>query len=393
MATLGFDEARRGDSSPAKEGDIYDKKTNTFQLNSIKINPKETEMRFGQDTSIPAAINQVLIQSDYAKEALDPANLSAEGYRGWWRIDCQVYNISTDANMAQTGTKPKVIVYRVVPYNVHSSRMTAPNAKAPGFENLKLQACKRYDYIYTGKNVDVIKFEIDVQNGFSTIMGADALERTQDKVTGSSTSGADGEDKPDVKAMPSGNAPSTKPGSSPSIVKFINTLTKSDRGGGGGAETQATRAARLFQDAVSTMTDLYNLDITIIGDPYYIMQSGAGNYTSQQSQFANLNVDGSMNHQNGEVDIEVNFRTPIDINQATGLYSFSQAGSKTAPVLAYSGLYCVQEVTSSFKGGQFTQNLKGFRRPLQEVEWSADPSKLFSPSNTNDKKDPQSQEP
>ena len=175
-------------------------------------------------------------------------------------------------------------------------------------------------------------------------------------------------------------------------MKFINTLTKSDRGGGGGSETQATRAARLFQDAVSTMTDLYNLDITIIGDPYYIMQSGAGNYTSQQSQFSNLNVDGSMNHQNGEVDIEVNFRTPIDINQTTGLYSFSQAGNKTAPVLAYSGLYCVQEVTSTFSQGKFTQNLKGFRRPLQEVEWSADPSKLFSPSSTKETKNSDGQE-
>jgi len=386
QASLGFDADRRGDTSPPNESDIYDAKTNTFNLGSIKIDPKETEMRFGQDSSIPAAINQVLLMSDYSKAALDPSNLTSEGYRQWWRIDTQVFNISSDANMTLTGTKPKIIVYRVVPYNVHSSRMMPPNTKAPGFSNLKKQAVKEYNYIYTGKNVDILKFEIDIKNGFTTIMGADALALTQDKVTAGANSASDSPNE-NVQPMPPGNAPSTAPGSAPSTVKYINTLTKSDRGGGGGQETQVTRAARLFQDALSVGTDLYNLDLTIIGDPYYIMQSGVGNYTSSQSQYANLNADGTMNYQNGEVDIMVSFRTPIDINQATGLYSFSQS-SRTAPVLAYSGLYCVQEVVSSFKGGQFTQNLKGFRRPQQEGLFEAEPSQLFNPTRTTKPADP-----
>ena len=123
---------------------------------------------------------------------------------------------------------------------------------------------------------------------------------------------------------------------------------------------------------------MYNLDMTIIGDPYYIAQSGTGNYTSEQAT-SNLNTDGSVNYESGEVDILVKFRTPIDINQSTGLYNFGGT-SKTAPVTQFSGLYCVQTITSTFVDGKFTQTLTGFRRPTQEFE--EEPTAADLPSTT-----------
>jgi len=47
---------------------------------------------------------------------------------------------------------------------------------------------------------------------------------------------------------------------------------------------------------------LYDLTLEIIGDPYFIQQSGTGNFTAQETEYKNLNSDGTMNHQNGEVD-------------------------------------------------------------------------------------------
>jgi hypothetical protein len=110
---------------------------------------------------------------------------------------------------------------------------------------------------------------------------------------------------------------------------------------------------------------MMDLEIEIIGDPYFIVQSGQGNYTASATQYTNLNDDGSVNYQNGEVDIIINFRTPIDINQASGLYNFG--GGTTALMTQWSGLYSVTDVTSTFRDGQFKQTLKGFRRPLQEL--------------------------
>jgi hypothetical protein len=245
--------------------------------------------------------------------------------------------------------------------------------RAPGYDNLKLQVVKEYNYIYTGANVDVIKFDIKFNTGFSYEMAADGLQRTQDSVKETSEGGAKDKTKEVINPLPPGKLP--QPGSTPTIVKFIKTLTGTDRGGGGGPDNQGVRAARLFHDAVTnTQTAMMDLEMEIIGDPYFIAQSGIGNYTASATQYANLNNDGSANYQNGEVDIMVNFRTPIDINQTTGLYTF--AGGTTR-LDQWSGLYSVLNVTSTFKSGQFKQVLTGMRRPLQELQEESTPADTF----------------
>jgi hypothetical protein len=135
----------------------------------------------------------------------------------------------------------------------------------------------------------------------------------------------------------------------------------------------------MFHDAITSGADMLTLDLKIIGDPYFIAQSGQGNYTSTQSSH-NLNTDGSVNYQNGEVDIVVNFRTPVDLNQSTGLYDFGKS-SKSAPVIQWSGAYQVLNVQNSFAGGQFTQTLSGPRRLGQELSATPDPKKTFNSQN------------
>jgi hypothetical protein len=125
---------------------------------------------------------------------------------------------------------------------------------------------------------------------------------------------------------------------------------------------------------------MMQLSLDIIGDPYYIAQSGQGNYTAKPTEHKNLNADGTVNWQNGEVDIIINFRTPLDLEHATGLYKFS--AGKSAPVAMWSGLYKVNTLTSKFQGGKFTQSLSGFRRPQQENPMAVDVTKTFSATNT-----------
>lgn len=376
QASLGFDEKRKGDPSFGKDQDMYDSKTGVFNPSKFVIDGTSTEMRFSQDTSIPAAINQVILQSNFVNTALDSSKITPDGFREWYRISHKVYTIGETQN--NTGLKPRLIVYQVVPYKAHASRLLPAGVKGPGFGPLENEAVKKYEYIYTGHNVDIIRFDIKFVNGFVYIMGADGLTKTQDKVTANQT-GAQEPDKPtNVKFMPDGKPASKEAGITPTILKWTNTLTGQDRGGGGGQEGEAQRAAKLFNQAISNPFDMYNLDMTIIGDPYYITQSGTGNYTSEQAT-SNLNTDGSINYESGEVDILVKFRTPIDINQGTGLYNFGGT-SKTAPVTQFSGLYCVQTITSTFVDGKFTQVLSGFRRPTQEFE--EEPTAADLPSTT-----------
>jgi hypothetical protein len=375
---MGFDQLRKGTPPVGKDNQIYNSNLKVNVRANNTADQTISDFKFRQDTDIPNAINQVLLQSKFAIDTLGPDRLTKEGFRKWWKIDVQTYNISTTANDAQTGTKPKLIVYRVIPYKVHSSTSAAANVKAPGFDQLKKQAVKRYDYLYTGKNVDIRSFEIKYENSFSAIMAADGLKKSQDVKTAEDTGGAD-PSKPPADLAPTGNGkpPEKKLGVNPTQVSYTATSTKTDKLGGSGTETEGTRAARLFHDAINKGTDMMNITLDIIGDPYYIAQSGTGNYTAKQTQYANLNADGTVNYQNGEVDILINFRTPIDINQTTGLYNFGGA-TKSAPVMQFSGLYRITNVTSNFKGGVFTQTLDGIRRPQQEATVESKPEATFN---------------
>lgn len=394
LASMGYDLKKKAEVPMGKDSSVYNTKKQIWEQSANTFDVEEGNLKFHQDIDIPTAINQVMIASNYPNYALSNDALNEQGMRPWWRIDPQVFTISTDANYPTTGTKPRLIVYRVVPYDSHSSKLTAPNVKAPGFDKIKQYIVKQYDYIYTGKNTDVLKFNIDLSFGFANVMSADNFSRGQDVQLLSKLAGGLGKFLDSIfggilgsifgdvsgaaKSVLAGSKPSTDPGTMPTKVKYTGTQTSTDNTGGGGLSNSITQAAKYAHDAITSELNMAILDLEILGDPYWINQSGLGNYTAKQTQYKDLNADGTVNYQNGEVDILVNFRTPIDINQATGMYNFGASVSETAPVTQFSGLYNVNKVTSTFSKGRFTQVLVGNRRPNQELKKEGSIDQLFN---------------
>ena len=371
-AKMGYDLARRADAPMGKASEVYDEKKGVMIRANQTIDPAVTDFKFPQNSDIATSINNVILNSEFAIKALDASTpLSSEGMRDWWRIETQTYTISSTPD-PKTGKAPLLHVYRVIPYKAHASRLTSPNIAAPGFEQLKKQAVKEYNYIYTGKNVDIIRFNIDIANGFQQMMTADGGARNADvqlqadNATGSEDNGS--------VTQPDGASPPMPGEGLPSQVSYSKTKTTTDGKGGGGTETVGVRVAKLFHDALLNGKDMQNLELEIVGDPYFLFTSGIGNYTAASSNYSNVNAEGTVDYQSGEVDCVVNFRTPIDINQATGLYDFGN----TVAVQQFSGLYKLTTVKNSFKGGSFTQTLNGFRRYGQENKNPADPSKLIT---------------
>ena len=379
-ASMGFGLDKKGDPIIGQESQVWDAKNKVWVRGNNKSDIKQGEFRFSQDTDIINAINQVLLASNFPKETLDESKVTKEGMRDWWTIDTQVYTIPSEENL-KTGSKAKLIVYRVYPYQVSVSRTMPPNTAPPGVTSLKKQAVKEYNYLYTGKNTEVLKFDIEFSASFAGTLAADNLKRSQDVANSDSM----GEKKPakdvNVVAESEGNKPVAKAGVTPTNVTYSGTTTSTDRLGGGGAETQETRAARLFHDAITRGKDMVMLNMEIWGDPYYIAQSGMGNYSSQTIPgLQNLNKDGTVSWQNGEVYITVNFRTPTDINQGTGLYNF--AGNTSAPVIQFSGLYQVRRIRSTFSAGQFKQVLMGSRLDQQENPTPGTNAQTYATSKT-----------
>ena len=107
---------------------------------------------------------------------------------------------------------------------------------------------------------------------------------------------------------------------------------------------------------------MQNLDITILGDPYFLGDTGHGNFTIPGEK--GINSEGSMSWQSGEVYVKITFRTPEDANTDTGFYDFGN--SKT--VREFSGMFRVMTVENTFNRGKFTQKLSLVKMPGQTPE-------------------------
>ena len=352
---LGYSDARQAKTPGVDVGKVYNE-AGFLQHKFINGNPKICDYVFSQNSTIQNAINQVILTSDYAKNALkkEPDEF---GMRTWWRIEGGLYHIDTDENDKITGRKPYVLVYKVVPYKVHATTMPVPGTKISKFRQLLDQCVKIYNYIYTGKNSDILTFKMDFDNRFVSALVPDAFQSNA-----SIEAGKDDGTVKETQTAPVQEGSTPKDQQEGYGTKVVHKNLKSDTAqqGGGGEEEAAHAAARIFHDAVTFGQDLQQIELEIVGDPYWLTGNGSGNYTSPNIPgFMNISKDGSVNFQDGEVDMAINFRTPIDINPTTGLYNM--AGKRSSQ---FSGLYKVQRVIHNFKNGQFTQVISAKRRNI-----------------------------
>jgi len=72
-----------------------------------------------------------------------------------------------------------------------------------------------------------------------------------------------------------------------------------------------------------------------------------------------LTIDNTPTHEQNEVLMRLNFRTPVDYtNGEAGDMEFPE---KSQPVETFSGLYKVLQVQNTIASGQFKQNLRAIR--------------------------------
>jgi len=365
QSLMGFNAYFKGDSPYPKDNAVYDETTGIYIRGDITINLSNSSFKFKQGTSVVDIINRTIQLSDYARNALDPAQRSENGKVIWFKVETQTFLLDSDENDT-TGVKPKLIVFKVVPFEVDISYILPTNSQRPQLDNLKKQALKQYDYIYTGKNTEVLDFNIDFNAGFYRALNADYGSNNEGYIVQAPSGAA--ADLSEIDRLKR-NAISGTIGSSPltqaTPQKQINTKTKTRTYniGGGGPDDAIAVAAGQFQELVTAGVDMINLDLTILGDPYFLADSGMGNYSAKGvGNFKCINADGSANYQETEIVVQVNFRTPIDVNLDTGFYNFGD----TKPVTQFSGLYNIIEVSSSFSRGMFKQVLKMLRIPGQD---------------------------
>lgn len=361
-ADMGITAESGGNYTFTREEDSIDAKTGVIQRNSMIIDPKNRKFHFPQKEKLTHIITQIILSSQYATDAItkDP---DAQGFIDWFKIDIQFQLKEFDD---KRGEYAKKIIFRVLPYKVNVSIFSNPTSAVPGYQELEKIIAKQYQYIYTGQNNDIIKFDIQINNLFFS--GTNPSPEIQSGTAANVSQVGIGEKNPDKTSTPtgpSGDAAVASNTGSAAVKPDPSRL--SDTPNPKGHETSAELVAKSFHQAfLNNSSDMINIDLEVIGDLYWVIDSGIGNYFSSKSDTGKqINKDGSANYEGSDVYIYISFRTPTDINERNGLYDFPNGG-KESP---FSGIYKVVRCDNTFNSGTFTQKLKCIRLPKQAKDF------------------------
>jgi hypothetical protein len=348
---------------------FYDSKKKIITKQKI-INQRLGELSFKAGTSIENIITNVILYSDYTKFLL--ADSDANGFKKWFKVVPRVFLINDAEILEKTGAYARLIVFDVIEHMVHESLFVKPNVKT---DTVKINnfVVKEYDYLFTGKNLDVLKFDIQINNSLLAQLPSDQADSKEDP---NKKSKAEKEKKSQIDDS-KGDTADSKTASAQTTTNYFYSPTKNTMESVGELSTEQKMALE-FHDFITTgQVAFVKADLSILGDPYFIADSGTGNYYSQietDPKTGNpkfINKDGSMEPTFAGVYVVLNFRTPIDY-ASNGQMIFkdtaSQLNKNFVKLAQFSGVFQVVQVENIFENGVFRQELQLTRIPNQEVK-------------------------
>ena len=330
-----------------------------------KLNPKTSTVVFSQGQQIHDCIAAIVRDSEYTRDLLKPENLKkvkqGNGYITYFTVRTEIDYLPgfDDAN------NKNYINYRYVlePYQIHYSTIPGQQLGKVDLKDIKGKIKREYNYIYTGKNVDVLKFSLKFDNlyfsAMPALMGKSGVDQTANSAAPSNQTDATKEPAPatrDNANAGENSVPLSSTGASQTANSYQNESTRAGLPQG---DPYALMAKNLHQ-AVLNNVGLITGKLEILGDPYYLVTGGMFNGDLVLKD-PKMTVDGQAPITQGDLYVNINFRNPIDINSTTGLAEFGKA-----PV-AFSGVYRTLTLTSSFRGGVFIQNIDVMRMEGQIV--------------------------
>lgn len=353
-------------SSLGKDTDSYD-----TTMREFSINP---------GTSIEKVINFIVRNSDYIQRQLvipeDYGN-NIEAYQKAKQDNADQplkwFKIVPIVKLGEFDTIRKVwsreITYYVKTYEIRNVRMdVSPQGTAE-------YPCKVYDYIYTGKNDDVIDFDIHFEMLYFNAITAyrDSLKQTYTMATDTAENAKSKNPENYTGSAQDPNAVM------PNVIKPVVMISKNTTSSG--TVTAREVAISDLEESLMTLSqaDMLNVKLKIIGDPHFIKQDdvfysprGPSNANTKKSihdssaesktaKDPRLTPNNSIITDNGQVYVHIQFRTPIDIDESTGLMRYDSKYKLSV----FSGLYMILRIDSQFSNGQFIQTLDLVRLPNQ----------------------------
>jgi len=282
----------------------------------------------------------------------------------WFKISVQTKIIAFDV---VKGDYAYEYHYFVEPYQIHYSQL-------PGIQiifktdELRQRAVREYNYIYTGKNLDVLSFDIQYNNLFKVPLVfnvPDVDPNSQDTKAKENENIKLNKDiyQSNIETIVKNRLGVTgvlfTPGMKPVTKSSLPTNNKS--------EIAAAFNEFLYNPPAEQA--LIRSEIEIIGDPVYIIGSGIGERPALTNEDI-VTEQGEMNTFTREPDIIFNFRFGTDLPSARDTDPYMKMRNDR-----HSGLYRVAAIENRFSEGMFTQRIMGLRRKNQEIDYEDDGQK------------------
>ena len=323
------------DKSDRKQFDAYVQGigqgvTLSKDLSTFKINA---------GTDISKLLNLVILHSDYMNQNIvDRPTESASDGDGihWFKIRPIIESVDGDGKGfdEKDGRYKYNITFAVEKNMIHYNDFPWAKKSKPKGDGVH----KKYDYLFSGTNTEVLDFDLKFRTAFIQVMTAGTGQPFANKRSNATF------------------APLTK-----EVVQSVegNTINGQD-------DIKGARAKDLFSTVMSDGVDMIDLNLQIIGDPAYIPTSDAywqDKVRNGETYTTAFMPDGTINYNISAPYVQVNLKTPVDYDEVTGLSNPNSYGNSS-----FSGVYQVTSVDSTFSGGQFQQRINGFRTPMQPTE-------------------------
>jgi hypothetical protein len=326
---------------------------NTIYFN---VSTNNFQIQVHENTRIHEQIAAVIRDSEYTANLLktlnDAGTIDEYGFVKYFVISMKIENQSELDNIT---LKPvQKYTYVVSPYLVHYSYI-------PGFENQQIDYTKfknlisrEYNYLYTGKNVDVLGFKLNFNQQYYQALPAAINNTTVPAKDGAATGNTSDATFNGANISNLQQNQVNSPGARGVVISQVP-----DEGAtGGGRSTDPYRnLARNMHSAFVNNISMTTGDLEILGDPFFISTTGIGNYNADALS-RGVTVDGEADRLKGQIPIRINFRNPVDIG-TDGNYIFD------TDLVPFSGIFRVEKTYSSFKEGAFKQRLHISRMPGQ----------------------------
>lgn len=339
--------------------------------------PGKTEVQFSDTVSIHDCISAIIRDSEYTKNLIKQIEGGSKTVIVNGMVDYFLISIeAVPQGVWDEETKRELYTYTylISPYKIHYTRIPLYESKTIDSESLKLLARREYNYLYTGKNIDVQSFNLKFDNLyfqaipsglgnnnaiFSSANGQEAQETSQIAITGQVT---------EATAQRKNYA------DAPIYIDTSIGTANPQKGSGNKPDNSDPYTSMVvnMHQAILDNLSMISAEIKILGDPFFLVTGGMGNYKPAVITYGET-VDNEAAYQQGDVFVVVNFRNPIDIDPKTGLLEFNST------LVPFSGVFRVISVISTFKDGLFEQRLQLLRVPGQPIDTNQPVDQNISP--------------